>query len=98
MSEKEQQNDELSRLAPDELGGDESLSGPSGNEGLLTAYALGELDDAQRAEIEARLRESTDERQAVDDLARLGKLLRAVAIQSSPASANQAAELRDAVL
>ncbi len=50
---------------------------------MLTAYALGELDDGQRAEIEARLRESADERQAVDDLARLGKLLRNVAAQSS---------------
>jgi Ca-activated chloride channel family protein len=36
----------------------------------LTAYALGELDDAARAEVEAALRDSAECRQTVDDIRR----------------------------
>ena len=102
---EEEQNDAVFRQSPDdELGGDESSGGQPGDErSLLTAYALGELDDVQRAEIESRLRESTDQRQAVDDLARLGKLLRSVAAQSyvihtSSTPVDRSSELREALL
>jgi Ca-activated chloride channel family protein len=105
MSEEERQDDALPRQpADDGHGGDESFDAEPGDErSLLTAYALGELDDARREEVAARLRESTDERQAVDDLARLGKLLRGAAAQSpaNPASAvrsDRSAELREALL
>lgn len=69
---------------------------PSDNDSLLTAYALGELNDGERAEIEARLRESADDRQRVDDIRRLGKLFRA-ALTESPSSA-RTPELREAML
>ncbi|HEV3339771.1 MAG TPA: von Willebrand factor type A domain-containing protein [Pirellulales bacterium] len=101
MSEEQHPNDSTSQPA-DHASGEESLDERS----LLTAYALGELDDGQRAEIEARLRESADDRQAVDDLVRLGKLLRTVAAQppltSSPLTQDSLTDrspvLRQAVL
>ncbi|HWB13729.1 MAG TPA: VWA domain-containing protein [Pirellulales bacterium] len=100
MSQEERQDNAPSRQSPEnEPGGDESSSGQSGDErALLTAYALGELDEAQRAEAEARLHESADERQAVDDLTRLGKLLRSVAANSSSAAVDSSPELRETVL
>lgn len=63
---------------------------------LLTAHALGELADGERATIEARLRESADERHLAEQTARLGKLLRQVAAESS--LRDRSPELREAVL
>lgn len=61
----------------------------------LTAYALGELSEAERAEISARLAESPDDRRLVDDIQRLGGLLR----QSMATAPRQASsELRSHVL
>ncbi|HET6882779.1 MAG TPA: von Willebrand factor type A domain-containing protein [Pirellulales bacterium] len=63
---------------------------------LITAYALGELNEAERAQIEARLHESPDELQAVEELSRLGKLLRKVVADSPLLDCSSG--LREAVL
>lgn len=45
------------------------------NDPKLTAYALGELDDTERAEIEAQLKESEATRQTVDEIRKTAALL-----------------------
>ncbi|HVA50335.1 MAG TPA: von Willebrand factor type A domain-containing protein [Pirellulales bacterium] len=86
---------------------DESLpndltAGPSANgelhdgESLLTAYALGELADSERAEVESRLHESAEERYTAEQTARLGKLLRKLTVESP--LPERSSELREAVL
>ncbi len=45
------------------------------NDPKLTAYALGELDDAEQAEVEAALRQSPELRRAVDEIRRTAALL-----------------------
>ncbi|HEX5443295.1 MAG TPA: von Willebrand factor type A domain-containing protein, partial [Pirellulales bacterium] len=62
----------------------------------LTAFALGELGEAERAEISARLANSPDERRQIDDLQRLGRLLRQT-MAASPCSATSP-DLRAALL
>lgn len=93
MSEEHNRNNSL----PDDLADDRSTDGtPSDEHSLLTAYALAELGDDKRAEMEARLRESAEERQAAEELTRLGKLLRKV-VNESPLP-ECSVELREAVL
>ncbi|HEX7448546.1 MAG TPA: hypothetical protein VF306_13430, partial [Pirellulales bacterium] len=62
----------------------------------LTAYALGELGEAEGAEISARLAESPDERRLVDETQQLGGLLRQT-MRAQPATA-AASDLRAAIL
>lgn len=61
----------------------------------LTAYALGELGETERAEIAARLAESADERRLVEETQRLGGLVRkaVAAPEGAPSS-----DLRAAVM
>lgn len=69
---------------------------PHDERSLVTAYALGEVNEQERAEIEGRLRDSADDRLACDELSRLGKLLRKV-IEESPLP-DRSPTLREAVL
>lgn len=80
-----------------DLPGDAPANGePHDERSLLTAFALGELNDVESADMENRLRDSVDDRQLVGEFVRLGKLLRKVEAESS--SPQPSAELRAAVL
>lgn len=79
-----------------DLPGDASAIGePHDERSLLTAFALGELNEIESADMENRLRDSADDRQLVGELARLGKLLRKVAAESP--LPQPSAELRTAL-
>ena len=45
------------------------------NDSKLTAYALGELEEAEKAEVEAMLAESPEAREAVEEIQRIGQML-----------------------
>ena len=93
MSDEHNQDD----LLPQNLAGEDASNGERHDkDSLVTAYALGELNEAERAEIEIRLRESAEDRLACEELSRLGKLLRKVH-EESPLS-DRSPGLREAVL
>ncbi|MGH7134939.1 MAG: hypothetical protein ACREHD_04320, partial [Pirellulales bacterium] len=82
---------------PNDLPADAASNGEMHDErALVTAYALGELNDAKRAEMEARPRESAEDRLACEELSRLGTLLRKV-VEESPLP-ERSPGLREAVL
>ena len=56
------------------------------NDPKLTAYALGELDDTERAEVEAQLKESEAARQTVNEVRKTAALL-ARELKAEPALA-----------
>lgn len=81
----------------DDLPSEPSANGElSDGDSLLTAHALGELTDGDRALLESRLRESPDDLHAVEQTARLAKLLRQVAADQPLAERSR--ELREAVM
>ncbi|HJT32536.1 MAG TPA: von Willebrand factor type A domain-containing protein [Pirellulales bacterium] len=63
---------------------------------LLTAYALGELGETERADIATRLAESAEDRRLVEETQRLGGLLRQVvaAPEGAPSSGLRATVLQ----
>jgi Ca-activated chloride channel homolog len=70
-------NQEHSNELPTQPSGNGEIHDEAG--ALLTAFALGELAESERATHEASLRESLDDRQSAEALKRLGRLLRKVA-------------------
>ncbi|HVX11218.1 MAG TPA: VWA domain-containing protein [Pirellulales bacterium] len=69
---------------------------PHDEQSLDTAYALGELHGDLRAEVEARVHESSAGQPAIEELSRLGKLLRKVSEEGPLPDRSPA--LREAVL
>jgi Ca-activated chloride channel family protein len=56
------------------------------NDPRLTAYALGDLDDAERTQVESELADSPEAREAVEDIRRTADLLQQE-LQAEPAAA-----------
>jgi Ca-activated chloride channel family protein len=74
-----------------------SLNGePYDDRSLITAFALGELSEAERFTVAGRLNDSTAERQHADEISRLGQLLRKVAADLP--LPERSAELHEAVV